>query len=428
MYHDLQSTFIDALFFCCGKAKIYFPDKPLFLVLNGTDPLERIFGVARMKNKNASMDYLTLVQCFASMIKCDEIMTVKHPEWSKKPRSSCRLCLDYSNPKQWNENSLKLKDIDIRALWESGHLKVRAQALESGLLKSGVPIDSLELLGYTQKKPNGKLIGASETGNEPSMGFEVENLTNTGDSQGDSIPFSDLLEKSSTIEVDGKNIYKASVINSLFSTNTLSKDRLKRVQELTADASGHTKKKPDENMIFIGDPLVVHIDKKTHVGNIHTISLGNQNKKCLYIDDFASKNLLFEVKLLNLVEKENCLFWDGTFTGTSQKVISENRVIIKPSVSANPPENLSNFFYDKQFLLDIGVELSLANNLSTSSSRSSNTKQQATTIKKNQCKVCSKPISCEKMRGHIAYHIIKLEIESSVCDFSGLPSCTNKLV
>ena len=83
----------------------------------------------------------------------------------------------------------------------------------------------------------------------------------------------------------------------------------------------------DENMIFIGDPLVVHIDKKAHVGNIHTISLGNQNKKCLDIDDFASKNLVFEVKLLNLVEKDNCLFWDGTFTGTLQKVISENCVI-----------------------------------------------------------------------------------------------------
>ena len=44
------------------------------------------------------------------------------------------------------------------------------------------------------------------------------------------------------------------------------------------------------------------------------------------------------------------------------------------------------------------------------------------------CKVCSKPISCEKMRGHLAYHIIKLEIESSECGFCGLPSCTNKLV
>ena len=32
------------------------------------------------------------------------------------------------------------------------------------------------------------------------------------------------------------------------------------------------------------------------------------------------------------------------------------------------------------------------------------------------------------MRGHIGYHIIKLEKESSVCGFCGLPSCTNKLM
>ena len=64
------------------------------------------------------------------------------------------------------------------------------------------------------------------------------------------------------------------------------------------------------------------------------------------MDDFASKNLVFEVKLLNLVEKDNF---------SLQKVISENCDIIKPSVSANPPENVSSFFYDKQFLLDIGV-------------------------------------------------------------------------
>ena len=93
-----------------------------------------------------------------------------------------------------------------------------------------------------------------------------------------------------------------------------------------------------------------------------------------------------------------------------------------------PSSKFIKLFYDKQFLLDVGVELSLAINISTSSSRSSNTKHQATTIKKNRCKVCSKPISYEKMRGHIACHIIKLEIESSACGFCGLPSCTNKLV
>ena len=119
---------------------------------------------------------------------------------------------------------------------------------------------------------------------------------------------------------------------------------------------------------------------------------------------FASKNLVLEVNLLNLVEKDNCLFWDGTFTGTSQKVISENCVIIS---ICQPSRKLSSFVYDKPFLLDIGVELSLANNLSISSSRSSKTKHQATTMKKNQCKVCSKPIlnNCEKMRTYcISYN------------------------
>ena len=47
-----------------------------------------------------------------------------------------------------------------------------------------------------------------------------------------------MLEKSATIEVDGKNIYKASVINSLFTSTVLSKDHLKRVQGLTAGEAG----------------------------------------------------------------------------------------------------------------------------------------------------------------------------------------------
>ena len=101
LHHELQSTFIDALF-CCAKAKIYFPDEPLYLVLNGTDPLERIFGVLGTKIKNVSMDYLTLIQCLGSMIKSDDILTMKHPEWSRKVRASRRLCLDYSNGMKTN--------------------------------------------------------------------------------------------------------------------------------------------------------------------------------------------------------------------------------------------------------------------------------------------------------------------------------------
>ena len=43
LYHDLQASFQDALF-CCAKAKEYTPDQPLYLMLDGTDLLERFFG------------------------------------------------------------------------------------------------------------------------------------------------------------------------------------------------------------------------------------------------------------------------------------------------------------------------------------------------------------------------------------------------
>ena len=427
LYHDLQSTFIDALF-CCAKAQIYFPNEPLYLVLNGTDPLERIFGVLRMNIKNASMDYLTLVQCLGSMIKCDEILTMKHPEWSRKVRSSRRLCLDYSNPKSWYEDKLKLRDINIRALWESGHMKARADALEYGIVKSDDTIEALMLLGYTLKKPKGKLIGVTEPVADVSLEVDEEYHDDNEqdipdeDSGVESIPLSDLLEKNATIEVDGKNIYKASVVNSLFSSNALSKDRLKRVQGLTTGTPGQTTRKSDDDMIFIGDPLVVYFDDKTAVANIHKISLGNQNKKCLDVYDLEAKNLTFDMRFLNLVEEGDCYFWDGTFTGDVQKVHGDKCVMIKPSVSANPPAGMSNFYYDRQFLLDIGVQFTLANQAGTGSS-----KQKTSEVQKNKCRICHKNIACNKMRGHVGYHILMKDIATNVCGFCGLQSCSNKL-
>ena len=110
------------------------------------------------------------------------------------------------------------------------------------------------------------------------------------------------------------------------------------------------------------------------------------------------KNLSFDVNFLNLVE-DDCLFWDGSFVGEFQKVAGEKRVLIKPLVSANPPVGMSNFYYDKQFLLGIGVQFTLAGNQSGCSS----SKQKSSEVQKNKCKVCNKYIACDKMRGHVDF-------------------------
>ena len=85
----------------------------------------------------------------------------------------------------------------------------------------------------------------------------------------------------------------------------LSKDWLKRVQGLTADTPEQPTNKSNDDMIFIGDPLVVHFDDKTTVGKIHKIVLGKQSKNYLNVDDFYLKNLSFNVKFLNLVKAED---------------------------------------------------------------------------------------------------------------------------
>ena len=90
LYYDIQSTFIDALY-CCIKAYVYFPDKPLYLVQNGTDPLERWFGNARMVMSNQSDDSLSLIQSVAAIQHVDHILTVNNPDWVRKSRVSRRL-------------------------------------------------------------------------------------------------------------------------------------------------------------------------------------------------------------------------------------------------------------------------------------------------------------------------------------------------
>ena len=263
---------------------------------------------------------------------------------------------------------MKLGGVDICSLWESGHMKARSCALECGIVKAGDTIDSLVLIGCTLKKPKGKLIGVNEVESDISIdqdeindatdGRTADTECTSSNDESDEIPFSDLIHNS-TIEVDGKNIYKASVLNSMFSSNALSKDRLKRVQGLTAGTPG-TQNSSEDNIIYIGDPLIVHANEKTTVGNIQKIKLGNQIKKHVTYEELQKPNLQFEVKFLDLVEKEgDRLFWNGLFVGDLQKVNADKCVLIQPSICPNPPDSMSNYFFEKQFLLDVGVQFTL---------------------------------------------------------------------
>ena len=97
LYHDLISTF-ENVFFCAAKYKVYHPNKPLLLVLLGTDVLERVFGNMRMKYGLNGFDSLELLYCCRAMRRIMDIFNC-HPDWTKKSdKVMTRLCLDFSKP------------------------------------------------------------------------------------------------------------------------------------------------------------------------------------------------------------------------------------------------------------------------------------------------------------------------------------------
>ena len=92
------------------------------------------------------------------------------------------------------------------------------------------------------------------------------------------------------------------------------------------------------------------------------MKLGNVDKKSLTVEDLEKPNLEFAVQFLQLVEAdEGKLFWNGSYDGSQVKLTGRQCSLIKPAICVQLPEGMSNYFYDKQFILDWGVQNTLCN-------------------------------------------------------------------
>ena len=162
LYYDLQSTFVDALF-CGVKASIYFPDKPLYLVQNGTDPLERTFARGRMVLNNQTDDALSLTNALSTIEEVDSVLTEKHPEWQHKTRAGKRVALDYSNPAAWKADKLMAFQTDIASVWNVGKLNAFSNLLKE---KNYTIAEVVNQNPVTLKKPCGKVVGIKQPINQ----------------------------------------------------------------------------------------------------------------------------------------------------------------------------------------------------------------------------------------------------------------------
>ena len=84
------------------------------------DVLERLFGNLRLKYRHCTIDNLEIIYGVRAMQACTNMMT-KHPDWFQKNRNVIqRLCLHYSNPKDWGAENLVLRNVNIVSTWNIG--------------------------------------------------------------------------------------------------------------------------------------------------------------------------------------------------------------------------------------------------------------------------------------------------------------------
>ena len=409
LFHDLQATFQDAIF-CCSKLKLLCPSLPLYLVRNGTDPLERYFGNVRIVNHNNSIDYLEFLNSSSAVKGIDFMINDKHVTWGRgKGKVSSRLCLDFSNIRQWDAEKLKLQDVDVASNYEAGIYSALSISSSEGYR---VQTAELKASKVTLMKPNGAFIGVSVT-KENEEEFEVEEPDETIEIEAEEQANLCDYINSPAIDIDGRQIYKATVVKQMYLSDPLSKDRLRRVQGLTYEVTNNREDMSVDNTVYIGDPLLVKPHAgDTYIANIVNIKIAQKKVQSVAASLIGEDStLVLDVKRVNIVASGDKLFWDGSFQSDTCEIVSGKYVItVKPDIVLDPPDGLTVYSFDKQLILDLGIQMvqELAG-------------EDANEVRK-RCFTCNQAVSLEKMRSHVTYHILSGLIEN-VCGYCGQSTC-----
>ena len=427
MYHDLQTSFQDALF-CCAKSKEYCPTEPIFLLLDGTDLVERFFGNVQPRFKGGNYNTLEMINCAWAMVVCDRILMVDHPEWVNKSRMQQRLVLDYSNPAIWDSAKLTLQNVNIKATWKSGYYRALSMIPEGVVSEIEETVNTLCCL-----IKRGVVVGVRNIEQDWSIDDinEDEEDVSTDNSDPTEEPDLNLSEiipdPKQTSEpffmIDGKRVYKTTCLKAISSSQQLSKDRLRRVQGMSTYPGETSCSLDPDSFLLNGDPVLVHKDGP-RIANIITIT--KSNKPLKQIDLIQNNKGMKDVELtLKFVETQfvdDKLFWKGTTSGESLKCAGESCLPIKPSVMLDPPDGLSKYYFNINLMRDMGVHLQLS--LPEAYDRQPLTSSSNQSVVRKKCMKCRKIIPLSEMRLHVVTHILKKElVGSNICRFCGTDTC-----
>ena len=271
LYIDFM-IMVKNVLFCVAKAKVDDIDGELFLILQGTDRLEELFGILRtMVGNDTNLDILQLVSRLAGTTEVSNILA-KYPHWDRLPRRLKLSALsrdskeipdsaDHIKPASWRGN-VKLKDVSLQTSWNRGRkmledeckvLKPILQQLDrnddvdilspNGTLLFNVPLAeddvdvSLELESASPLRSTTR-NNTSGSDVDVEMRIEVEDaLGELADTDTDGLGHQLGTGRvvNSKVLIKGIEVSKARALSKYakFRTHASSTDRLKRVQDVS---------------------------------------------------------------------------------------------------------------------------------------------------------------------------------------------------
>lgn len=339
-YFDVMCM-IKNVYFCVAKAQRDNPAGRFFIVLLGTDGLEKVFGKVRtMVGNDTNADVLQLANRIDGAVQCVNILEL-HPEWGGdarrlkvKPIQDKNIEItskyDHLNPAAFT-GDLSVSSVVLLSSWNEGR-----STAESTLSKFGItpPFAQMEKDGgYDILCPLGKgkmvLIGGLQSGERDETEEELDNPVANPDSALD-FPLADDDEFQPDVDdlagiaataataassaakpppayigIDPNNpsskpVHKSSILRLYSSPLTIneSRDRLKRVRgysrydEVKCDINNATPAENDEDTLDIQDPAftLVQCDKNVFLAVFQVLGIRHDGKDLSSI----SSNLLHE--------------------------------------------------------------------------------------------------------------------------------------
>ena len=154
-FFDVMSM-IKNVYFCVAKAQVDDPTGSFWIILLGTDGLEKIFGKVRtMVGNDTNADQLQLTNRIDGAVQCIKILEI-HPEWGGQSRrlnikplpsdaadSDISSKYDHINPKSW-KGDVRVHNVVLSGSWAAG-LRIAESELTKAHFLS--PLDDMKKEG-----------------------------------------------------------------------------------------------------------------------------------------------------------------------------------------------------------------------------------------------------------------------------------------